>query len=329
MQNNQVDVSVYIITYFHEKYIRRAIESVLSQTTHYSYEIVVSDDGSTDKTMEILREYERKYPGVIRVYHNETNVGIPKNIYSARCHCRGKYIVALAGDDYWINNEKIEKQASFLEQHGEFVAVGNVMELRYDNDQKPYDILPPPKERNRVFSLKNYERGETLYTHGFMMRNYFLTQEGREYFYQAQMISDKVDDAVDNVLILKKGDVFVLDIITDVYRVPRKKDGRSNYNSKFTRKMKFKNTISLYNNMYNAFNGEISLKEKYTNTMAYAFLDAVLSRDLGSFWSLYHTIPDEYQNPRFTSVAYKCIPRAVKFAWDKAFQIINSKKWRN
>jgi glycosyltransferase involved in cell wall biosynthesis len=326
MQDIQVDVSVYIITYYHEKYIKKAIESVLRQKTHYSYEIVVSDDGSTDKTMEILHEYEKKYPGKIRVFHNETNVGIPKNIYAARCHCKGKYIVALSGDDYWIDDQKIEKQASFLDQHEEYVAVGNAMELRYDNDSEPFEVLPAHKDRNKVFSIANYEKGETLYTHGFMMRNYFLTREGREYFYQAQLISDKVDDAVDNVLILKKGNVFVLDVITDVYRVPRNKNNGRNYNSRFSRLEKTKNTIMLYNNMYIAFGNGVSLKEQYTNTMAYAFLEAILSKDFKSFWAIYRTIPIEYQTPQYSSVAVKCIPRAFKYGCVRVFKALRNNR---
>ena len=73
MTDKQIDVSVYMLTYYHEKYIRQAIESVLSQKTHYNYEIVISDDYSQDGTREILREYQEKYPDIIRVNLNEKN----------------------------------------------------------------------------------------------------------------------------------------------------------------------------------------------------------------------------------------------------------------
>ena len=94
------DVSVYMLTYFHEKYIRQAIDAVLAQKTHYSFEIVISDDHSEDGTVDILREYEAGYPDIIRINVNETNLGIPGNIYKARCMCRGRYVAVCSGDDY-------------------------------------------------------------------------------------------------------------------------------------------------------------------------------------------------------------------------------------
>ena len=65
MSEKQIDVSIYMLTYFHEKYIRQAIESVLAQKTQYTYELVISDDFSQDGTRDILREYAEKYPDII------------------------------------------------------------------------------------------------------------------------------------------------------------------------------------------------------------------------------------------------------------------------
>ncbi|MFZ7134391.1 MAG: glycosyltransferase family 2 protein [Eubacteriales bacterium] len=326
MSNKKIEVSVYVLTYFHEDYIQDALNSVLAQKTRFNYEIVVCDDGSTDRTMEILEDYSKKYPKLIRVYHNNKNIGIPKNIYKARCLCKGKYIVVLAGDDYWINENKIESQASFLEKHDNFVAVCNAMELRYDSDTNPFRTLPSKKKRNRAFNLKNYENGETLYTHGFMMRNFFLTEDGRAHFYKAQMISDKVDDAVDNVLLLQKGDVFILDLITDVYRVPRVRSLAKNYNSKFSRIERIKNTINLYNNMFDLL--EVNLKNKYSTTISIALIGALLSGNFKDLLKVYRTIPEVYRKPFYSSVAMKSLPKAIIFSMKKLrFTLKNNLKF--
>ena len=325
MQMADLDVSVYVITYFHEQYIEQALESVLSQKTHYKYEIVVSDDGSTDRTMEILRKYEKKYPNIIRVYHNEENLGIAKNIYLARCYCRGRYIIPLAGDDYWINNYKIEKQVSFLEAHKEYIAVGNVIELRYDNDLKAFDVLPKPKERNKVFSMKNYEKGETFYAHGFVMRNLFLTRKGRKYFGQARKISDKVDDAIDIVLLLKIGKIFIMNIVTNVYRVPRSNANQNNYNSKFSREEKFKNSVDNYNNLYKAFGKEVNLKNKFVNCFSVGFVIALVSRNFKSFIKTYNTIPIEYRSPFYKGVFVKCLPGSLRFCIKRLYNEIKKR----
>ena len=206
----KIDVSVYMLTYFHEKYVSEAIESVLGQNTNYTYELVISDDCSKDNTVEIIKEYQRKYPEIIRLQLNEENIGIPRNIYQARCMCRGRYIVALSGDDYWIDDQKLEKEVGFLDEHPEYYSLYNVTEMRNDDCMSAYAIEPPKEYWDRSYTLKDYEKGNTLDSHGFMMRNAFLTEEGRQYFKKSQGISRFVDDAADNFFILKKGPAYIL-----------------------------------------------------------------------------------------------------------------------
>lgn len=323
--DRNIDISVYILTYFHERFIRRAIESVLSQITNYTYEIVISDDGSTDGTMDILREYQKKYPERIVVLHNEKNIGIPKNIYQARCNCRGKYIVHLDGDDYWISNEKLEIQASFLDQHPEFVAVCNRMELRYDNSESPFSILPKSKDSNVEFTIKDFERGKTLYNHGFMMRNVFLSSEGRQFFERAQSISSKVDDAVDCLLLLKYGRVFVLDKVTDAYVVFDKKDNPYNYNSKYSGLTRFENSIELYSNLYNEFGDTVSFKRKYISLFSRLVFFCVKNKKNYIYKEFYKDVPKEYKRPFFAGVKFlsyiDCFMIMIKKVFSKGERI--------
>lgn len=326
MRTGNIDVSVYMLTYYHEKYIRQALESILLQETQYRFEIIISDDCSKDNTVNIINEYVAQYPDIIRVRVNSENVGIPKNVYQARCMCRGRYIVSLSGDDYWIDKKKIQKMASFLDNHPEYIAVCNAMELRYDEDKVAFKELPLKQNRNRAFSLKDYENGEIIYTHGFMMRNFFLTEEGKEYFKKAQDISDKVDDAVDNILLLRKGNMYVLDEITDVYRVPRNKKGLNTYNARYTRVEKQKNSIELLNNLDKAFGAEINLKKKYTHSFSVAILDMIVSRNRKKYMEIYKSIPERYRKPKFKGVFISSIPEAVHFAFSRCIDKIKAKK---
>lgn len=313
MSEKQIDVSIYMLTYFHEKYIRQAIESVLAQKTQYTYELVISDDFSQDGTRDILREYAEKYPDIIRVNLNDENIGIPKNIYKARSMCRGRYITALSGDDYWINDQKIETEVRFLDEHPQYVAAFNGIELRMDDSTTAYDVIPRDKSQfNREYSLKDYEKCEPLGTHGFFMRNYFLTEEGREYFAQAQQISKFVDDAVDEVLILKKGPVYILDIVTDAHRVVSSTEDKKNYNSRYSRLEKFGHHIGLLNGMSERWGDEIDFSGWYAEYYATGFLSMLVSRDFNGYKEVMKTIPSRYKG-----IFWKALPKMFAFVFNR------------
>ncbi len=310
--DKQVDVSVCMLTYFHEKYLREAIESVLAQKTHYTYEIVICDDCSKDKTPEIIKEYEDRYPGKIRGHINNENIGIPRNIYQARCMCKGRYIVALSGDDYWIDEEKIEKEASFLDAHREYFVVFNCVELRVDDEKYPFDIWPSKKRRGKKYSIKDYENGNTIASHGFMMRNFFLTEEGRAYFHKAQEISDIVDDAVDMVLFLKRGPGYVIDEITDAHRVLKHEKGKNNYNTRYSKLEKFRHHIELYNSLDNVFGEEIDFSWWYGEWYSLGFLGMIITRNLAGYREIFKSIPYKYKKLSTKSIYLKLVPNVFK-----------------
>jgi glycosyltransferase involved in cell wall biosynthesis len=115
-------VSVVIITYNHEKYIRQCLEGVLMQKTDFPIEVIVGEDCSTDNTRSIIKEFEAKYPDVMRPIYHETNVGGARNAYEfCYAQIKGKYVATCEGDDYWTDPNKLQKQVDFLEQHPEIV----------------------------------------------------------------------------------------------------------------------------------------------------------------------------------------------------------------
>ena len=112
-------VSVNMITYNHKPYIAWAIEGVLQQKTSFPFELVIGEDCSTDGTREVVLEYQKKYPGIIRAVTSDRNVGAIINFYRTQKACRGKYVAFCDGDDYWHHPEKLQKQADYLEAHSE------------------------------------------------------------------------------------------------------------------------------------------------------------------------------------------------------------------
>lgn len=115
-------VSIRCITYNHESFIAQALDSFLMQKTVFPFEIVVHDDASSDKTANIVREYEKKYPDIIKPIYEEENQ-YSKNVAHFRKvvddACKGKYIAYCEGDDYWIEPDKLQVQVDWLESHPE------------------------------------------------------------------------------------------------------------------------------------------------------------------------------------------------------------------
>ncbi|MCX6271425.1 MAG: glycosyltransferase [Bacteroidetes bacterium] len=113
-------VSVCMITYNHEPFIAQAIESIVTQKTAYSFELVIGEDCSKDNTRRICEEYQHKYPHIITLLDSTSNLGMMKNGMRTVHACKGKYLTFCEGDDYWNDPYKIAKQIDFLELNPEY-----------------------------------------------------------------------------------------------------------------------------------------------------------------------------------------------------------------
>lgn len=168
MENKSSDITVSIccITYNHEEYIAQAIEGFLGQKTNFKFEIIIGEDCSTDRTLEIVKDYAKKHPELIRLITSKTNVGSIRNQVRVFNEVKGKYIAFCDGDDYWTDPLKIQKQVDFLEKNPEYImcchyskvidASGNV--LYVSNILKPLsytyeDFLVGKREETRIGSM--------------------------------------------------------------------------------------------------------------------------------------------------------------------------------
>lgn len=110
-------ISVGVMGYNQEKYVRQTMDSILAQQCSYPFEIVIGDDDSADNTRAILEEYQKKYPEIIRLLPKAPNKGVLKNYADVVKACTGKYIAFCHCDDYWHDPLKLQKQVDFLENN--------------------------------------------------------------------------------------------------------------------------------------------------------------------------------------------------------------------
>lgn len=160
-------VSVITITYNHEKYIRQALKSIVSQKTNFNFEIIVADDCSTDNTQAIVEEFAHKYPDLIKPIFRKKNIGVQKNFKDALKSAKGSFIALCEGDDYWINNEKLQFQYNFLEQRKEFSICFHPVKVHYENRTEKDEIFPT---RTDHFTTEDLLEGNFIQTNSVMYR---------------------------------------------------------------------------------------------------------------------------------------------------------------
>ena len=174
---NDIMVTVICACYNHENYIRSALEGFVSQKTDFAYEVIVHEDASTDNSAEIIREYAEKYPDIIKpIYQTENQYskiagsGIEKKFIFPIV--RGKYTAYCEGDDYWIDENKLQKQIDFLESHPDYVACVHNSYYEFSSGEKHVKYKMEDKElllENLIVEAGEYQTSSlVLRTHVLM-----------------------------------------------------------------------------------------------------------------------------------------------------------------
>ena len=114
MEDNSL-VSVIVLAYNQQDSIARTLDSILMQKCRLPIEIVVGDDASTDGTRAVCEDYARRYPDIVRLMPAAPNKGMVDNYFDCMLACRGKYIADCAGDDYWTDPKKLDKEVEIME----------------------------------------------------------------------------------------------------------------------------------------------------------------------------------------------------------------------
>lgn len=216
--NNDIKVSVICVTYNHELYIRQALDSILDQKTKFGFEVLVGEDCSTDRTRDILKDYERRYPDKFRMYYREKNLGATQNEYELMMDAKGDYIAALELDDVWTDENKLQKQYDFLEAHNEYIGVAHDFDI-IDKDGNVIDNEDNKAIKgylNRSFTLQDFlDNGFVFQTGTHFYRNIYKDGSDYSIIYKAdRLIRDKTILS----LLLDRGDFYILPDTMSAYR---------------------------------------------------------------------------------------------------------------
>lgn len=184
MPENTIKVSVCVPTFNHEKYIRQMLESAVRQQTDFKFEIVIGDDGSTDRAPDIIREYQDKYPALISAFLHKENLGpaSPRefagrnNVLHLLKACKGEYVALCEGDDFWTDDFKLQKQADFLDNNPDFSICHHNMQVQYE-DGSPSHFFNSPDQKPVSTIADLLEDKWFIATASLFYRNHFLSHD--------------------------------------------------------------------------------------------------------------------------------------------------------
>lgn len=222
MSYDDVTVSVTVMTYNHSKYLSQALDSILGQKVNFSYEIIIGDDASTDDTKEIINHYKNLYPELIKVVLHENNIGPSKNLYTINNVSSGKYIAVLEGDDYWIDENKLQKQIDFLESNVQFIGCASKY-LKIDENGKPLRIrYASNRHYHKQYTMSHFLKGNVnrlLQFGSLVYRNIFKYNTDYSIIYKAHSM---ICDGTILSILLDLGPIYLFPEQLNAYRVKRK-----------------------------------------------------------------------------------------------------------
>lgn len=211
---NTITVSIFMLTYNQEAFIAQAIKGVLMQKTNFRYQLVIGEDCSTDATRQICEGYATQFGDRIKLLPSPAaNGGLIANYMRTIAACDGTYIAICDGDDYWIDENKLQQQVDFLNQNPSYSIVYTAVQKLFNNGQKQEYRYAPKK------SPMNFEDlifDNFIYSVTALFKNPQLNGAGIPQWIE----NFPFGDWQTYLWVLKdSGDIHFLDEITAVYRM--------------------------------------------------------------------------------------------------------------
>lgn len=182
-------VSVCVVTYNHEKYIRQCLQSIVDQETGFEFEVIVGDDASTDRTPEIVREFAERYPGKVRPILREKNIGPTQNYLDVHRQTRGEYVAHVDGDDYCLPG-KLRALASHLDREPDCAIVWHRMHILNEHGQSAVGMPLVP--------IRKFTKTNRLYAKD-LAKYYGMTgcHSGSMYRASAKKVHERSQETID------------------------------------------------------------------------------------------------------------------------------------
>ncbi len=205
-------VTALVVTYNHEPFVAGALESALWQETAFDYEILVSEDCSTDRTREIVLDYQRRHPERIRLILSERNLRSNAVVARGIRAARGEFVAVLDGDDLWTSRRKLQKQVEFLDAHPDCALCFHNAQVVHQDGSRPPWLWTPPDQKT-ISTIADIWRGNFIATASVMLRRAWI--EDIPAWYDSLF---PITDWPLYILAAEQGTIGYLDEVMSLYR---------------------------------------------------------------------------------------------------------------
>lgn len=264
-------VSVCCITYNQKDYIGQALDSFIMQKTNFPFVVIVGDDASTDGTTEIIKEYALKYPNIIKPIFQEVNSGGFKNFCDVYNSVDTEYVAICEGDDYWTDENKLQKQFDCLEANKEMTICFHKTKCIFENEWKKSYEYPNPNQRfnKTILSIEDIVKRNFIQTNSCMYRWCFNGKDLSEY-HSADIMPG---DWYLHILHAKKGNIIFLDETMSVYRINKKGIWHNYFVDQDAIHLKYGiKELNFFNKVYNNFTDK---SEDYLSGIKYNIINII------------------------------------------------------
>lgn len=219
-------VTVLVPTYNHERYLSQCLDSILNQATDFPFEILASDDASTDGTRAILQEYAARFPGKVRYLEPKHNLGTWRNFIRLLRELRSPYFALTSGDDFWCGKRnadgkftRLQTQVDILEEHKDYMLCSG-QTLMVD-DRHVLSHMVPKELLGTTYMFEDFFRYPILlHCSGLLYRN-VLFRDGKipaVFYEQLDTPYVGVDEDFLRMMHLEHGPAFILPEVVSAYR---------------------------------------------------------------------------------------------------------------
>ena len=270
--SEEIMVSIVCLVYNHEKYLRKCLDGFVNQKTNFKFEVLIHDDASTDNSAAIIREYEEKYPGIIKpIYQkeNQYSKGVKISFEYQYPRAKGKYIAFCEGDDYWCDDNKLQIQVEYLENNTNCSICFH--SAKVINCKTGEEYIQSAYKENCIVPTSDIIIGGGLFvpTASILFRKKYML-EIPDYFYKAD-----IGDYPLQLHLASKGEVYFFSKAMSVYQFEREGSWTAKYQKQSVNKKKEHLRI------------ESEWLEDFNKETSYQYTKVIAERILGYQYYLY------------------------------------------